>query len=249
MRNNDLKWYTADLHIHTCLSPCADWAMSPIKIVEKSRKKGIDIIAICDHNSAENAEAVINAGKKKGLCVLPGMEICSREEVHILSIFERLEQAVAMQEYVYSHLEGVNNPEVWGYQVVADENDKVIYENPKLLIGATTLGLGKIADMINLLDGISIAAHIDRRTFGIISQLGFIPIDLQIDGVEISSHITVEEALEKIPDIGNKPCFASSDAHFPDDIGKANTRFFIMEPAFAEIRLAIQKKKGRRMEA
>jgi PHP family Zn ribbon phosphoesterase len=248
MRNNDLKWYTADLHIHTCLSPCADWAMSPIKIVEKSRKKGLDIIAICDHNSAENAEAVINAGKKKGLYVLPGMEICSREEVHILSVFERLEQAVTMQEYVYNHLEGVNSPELWGYQVVADENDKVIYENSKMLIGATTLGLGKITDMINSLDGISIASHIDRRAFGIISQLGFIPVDLDINGVELSSHITAKEALEKIPDVGLKPCLASSDAHFPDDIGKASTRFFIMEPTFAEIRLAMQKKKGRRME-
>jgi len=135
-----LKNYKADLHIHTCLSPCADWEMSPKRIAEVCEHKHIDIIAICDHNSAENAGAVMRAGKEKGICVLPGIEICSKEEVHILTLFEKLDQANIMQEYVYSHLKGENNPELFGYQVVALETDEVVCESPKMLIGAAQVG-------------------------------------------------------------------------------------------------------------
>lgn len=248
MDSNDLTWYAADLHIHTCLSPCADWEMSPIHIVEKSLEMGLDIIAVCDHNSAENAGAVMRAGASKGLCVLPGMEICSREEVHMLSIFKTLDQASAMQAFVYSHLDGENSPDVWGYQVVADEHDTVVRENAKLLIGATTLGLENIVGRTNELGGISIASHIDRRAFGLVSQLGFIPRTLNVDGLEISSRITAAEAQKTIPDAGLKPCLTSSDAHFLNDVGKVRTRFLILRPEFDEVRLAFQNREGRRME-
>ena len=91
-----MKLYKADMHIHTCLSPCGDWGMSPRAIVEKSRQMGLDIIAICDHNTAENAGASIRSGEKHGITVLPGMEICSKEEVHVLAIFGTLDRAMMM---------------------------------------------------------------------------------------------------------------------------------------------------------
>jgi len=236
------------MHIHTCLSPCGDWGMSPKKIIEKSLEKNLDIIGICDHNSAENVEAVIKAGYGKGIHVLPGMEICSREEVHILSVFETTQQALLMQEYVYENLPGKNSPERFGYQIVADEKDEVSGENERLLIGATTLKLKEIVDKIQFLNGLSIAAHIDRPAFGIISQLGFIPPDLALDGVEISWRIEPYEAMKQIPDIKRFPLITSSDAHFPDDIGRAITRFFMAEPTIDEIRLALSGKNQRRTE-
>src|SRR5512136_2733562 len=118
--------YRADLHVHTCLSPCADWAMSPRRIVARSRALGLDVIAVCDHNSAENAEVVMRVGREQGLAVLPGLEVCSREEVHLLAIFAAPEQALRMQAAVYARLPGANRPEVFGHQIVATADDEVL---------------------------------------------------------------------------------------------------------------------------
>lgn len=222
--------------------------MSPRKIIEKSLEKNLDIIGICDHNSAENVEGVIRAGERKKIRVIPGMEICSREEVHLLALFETTGQALLMQEYVYGSLPGKNSPDMFGYQIIADENDEVSGESEKLLIGATTLGIKEIVDKIHFLGGLCIASHVDRPVFGIISQLGFIPFDLPLDGVEISWRIAPQEAIKQMPDIKRFPYIVSSDAHFPADIGKAVTGFFMAEPTIEEIRLALTGKNERRTE-
>jgi PHP family Zn ribbon phosphoesterase len=246
--NAPLRYFSADLHIHTCLSPCSDWEMSPKKIVAKSIDKQLDIIAICDHNSAENVQAAILLGEKAGLCVLAGMEICSREEVHILGLFSAVEQAQTMQEFVYANLPGENQAELFGYQVIVNEKDEVRGEVSRLLIGASRLSLQDIVVTIHKLGGLSIASHVDRPSFGIIGQLGFIPADLSLDGLEVSYRVPLNEAREKIPGVMNFPCISSSDAHFPDDIGKVKTVFTLAAPTFEEIRLALKGKHGRRIE-
>jgi PHP family Zn ribbon phosphoesterase len=242
-----LRYFNADLHIHTCLSPCSEWDMSPRKIAQKSIEKGLDIIAVCDHNSAENVQAAKRSGEAQGLTVFPGMEICSKEEVHMLGLFQDVEQAVTLQDYVYAHLAGENRPEVFGYQVVANENDEVLGEISRLLIGATTLSLHDIVAKIRDLGGISIASHVDRPAFGIIHQLGFIPPDLPIDGVEVSFRVPLGDARKKFPAMMRLPCISSSDAHFPEDIGKTKTVFVLAEPTLKEIRLALRGKDGRRI--
>ena len=158
--------------------------MSPRAIAEQSRNKGLDIIAVCDHNSAENAGSVMRACSNKGVHVLPGMEINSREEVHSLAIFDSEEQARAMQEIVYRHLTGTNRPEIFGGQVVANEFDEVEGFNDRRLIGATQLGLNDVIREVHRLGGLSIASHIDRPSFGIVSQLGFISPDMELDAIE-----------------------------------------------------------------
>lgn len=234
-----MKRFKADLHIHTCLSPCADLDMSPRGVVEKCLERGIDIIAVCDHNSAENAGATIRAGIQRGLYVLPGMEINSREEVHILAIFDREEQALAMQETVFHHLKGTNRPEIFGDQVVANEFDEVEGFEDRRLIGATELGLYEIVSQVHQLAGLAIAAHVDRPSYSILSQLGFIPPDLELDALEISSHVKTETARTalRLPD--TLPVVSSSDAHFLDDIGKAFTSFCCGTPSVAEMRMAL----------
>lgn len=244
----ELRAFQADLHIHTCLSPCGDWEMGPVNIIEKSRQMNLDIIAVCDHNTAENADAVMKAGKKGGIAVLPGLEICSREEVHILSVFNELPQATAMQEFVYRHLKGENTPEIFGHQVIADQNNIVKGENEKLLIGATDLGILEIVDRIHLLGGLGIAAHIDRKVFSIIQQLGFIPSDIPLDGVELSPFAGPAYDRKQYPGAERFPVITSSDAHFPADIGKVRTIFFISEPTISEIRLALTRQNGRKAE-
>jgi len=221
--------------------------MSPKKIVQQSLEVGLDLIALCDHNSAENAAATMREGNRQGLQVLPGMEICSKEEVHILALFDELEPALEMQAYVYANLPGENKTEVFGFQVIANEQDEVIGENPRLLIGATRLGLHDIVDKTHVLGGINISCHVDRPAYGIINQLGFIPEDLKLDGLEVSYRIKLAEAAQTIPGAGNFSCVTASDAHFLNDIGKACTVFELAEPSLAEIRLALARKKGRRI--
>jgi PHP family Zn ribbon phosphoesterase len=246
-RQRVLKKIKADLHIHSCLSPCSDWAMSPKKIIQKSLAAGLDLIALCDHNSAENAGATMREGNNRGLPVLPGLEICSREEVHILALFDELDPALEMQAYVYANLPGENNSKVFGFQVVANEEDEVMGENPRLLIGATRLSLHDIVDKTHGLRGINISCHVDRPGYGIFNQLGFIPKDLNLDGLEVSYRIKLAEAAQAIPGIGGFACVTASDAHFLDDIGKACTVFQLAEPTLAEIRLALLGKDGRRI--
>lgn len=243
-----IKQFKADLHVHTCLSPCTDWDMSPKKIVQRSLDKGLDVIAICDHNTAENVGAVMKAGEIRGISVLPGIEICSKEEVHIIAIFDKLDNTLAMQDYVYKNLTGDNKPEVFGYQVVANEHDEVLGENPRLLIGATQLGIYDIVEKTHRLGGLSLSSHVDRTAYGIIGQLGFIPPDLKIDGVEVSYRVPLEKAGDEVPGIGKLPCITASDAHFLDDIGKVWTIFVMAKPTTHEIQRALLGKNGRRVK-
>jgi PHP family Zn ribbon phosphoesterase len=221
--------------------------MSPRSIVRKSLEVGLDLIAICDHNSVENAGVAIFEGKREGVRVLPGMEICSKEEVHILALFEELAQALAMQSHVYANLPGDNNPDVFGCQVVANENDEVLGENPRLLIGATRLGLHDIVRKTHELEGLSICCHVDRPAYGVINQLGFIPPDLALDGVEVSRHVKLAEAHRTVQGIERFSCITTSDAHFLDDIGTVWTVFQMAEPTIAEIRKSLLQQEGRRI--
>ncbi len=248
MSETKLKLFRADLHIHTCLSPCGDWDMSPALIVDKCCEKNLDIIAITDHNTVENAHVVMKLGKKKGLSVLPSMEICSVEEVHVLAIFDNIETAEKMQTFIYNHLEGENNPEVFGYQVVANENDEVVDQSHRLLIGATSLSLNAIIEKIQLLNGISIAAHIDKTAFSLLGQLGFIPPDLPLDGVEVSFREKPENASEKLLFGMKLPCITSSDAHFPEEIGRVSTKFLMAEPTIEEMKKALRGEDGRSLK-
>lgn len=235
----------ADLHIHTCLSPCADLKMSPLRIAEQAKLKEIDILGICDHNSAENAPALIKAAHKFRINVLPGMEVTSQEEVHILALFDTAESAFKLQEIVYDHLPGENDEKAFGMQVVVDEKDEVLGFNKKLLIGASTLSVEKVVQTIHSLRGLAIASHIDREGFSLISQLGFIPENLKLDALEISPQTSWEEAMTRFQP--SEPLFSSSDAHFLEEIGRGVTCFYIEKGNTEEIRKALQNEEGRKI--
>lgn len=243
-----MRRFRADLHIHSCLSPCGDLDMSPKGIVEKSLERGMDIIAVCDHNSAENAAAVMRAGAQRGLHVFPGMEINSVEEVHTLAIFQREDQALAMQDLVYKHLMGTNRPELFGDQVVANEFDEVEGFNDKLLIGATRLGVQDVVNEVHRLGGLSIASHVDRPSFSILSQLGFVPLELRFDALEISPHLDRYAIESTIPAAKGFAIVSFSDAHFIEDIGRHYTTFAMELPHLDEMRMALARKGGREVE-
>ncbi|MHC4713304.1 MAG: PHP domain-containing protein [Planctomycetota bacterium] len=228
----------ADLHVHTCLSPCAEREMSPRAVVTYAREKGLDLIAICDHNSAENVEAAGRAGEQVGLAVVPGMEITSREEVHVLGLFEQDTLLYRMQQVVYDNLPGENDPDTFGEQLVMDDCERVVGRNHRLLIGATQLTLQEVVRAIHEFEGLAIAAHVDRPSFSVLSQLGFIPDGLGLDGVEVCSNET-PAACEGMPAI------FSSDGHRPEEIGARHTRFQMERPTAGEIRMALKGLGGR----
>jgi hypothetical protein len=240
-----LREFKVDLHIHTCLSPCGDWEMSPRNIARRCREAGLGLIAVCDHNSCENAPAVMAAARREGVAVLPGIEICSREEVHLLALFGDPDHARAMQRFVYASLAGRNTPEVFGFQLIVNAKDQVLSQCPRLLIGATGLGIQEVVERTHALDGLSLAAHIDRPANGIINQLGFIPPRLALDGLEVSARIPLARAREILPEAGGHPCLTASDAHRLAEIGKSHTRMRLAEPSFTELGLALRGEQGR----
>jgi predicted metal-dependent phosphoesterase TrpH len=243
-----MRKFRADLHIHSCLSPCADLDMSPKRIVERAVEEQLDIIALCDHNSAENVEASMRAGMQHGLRVLPGMEINTREEVHTLAIFETASQALAMQEIIYQRMRGTNRPDVFGDQVIANEFDEVEGFNDRLLIGAVNLGFRDVIKEVRRLGGLTIASHVDRPSYSLLSQLGFIPPDVDLDALEIFHKNKREEMCRDVPGMRDLPLVSSSDAHFLSDIGRSHTVFFLEAPSVEEIRMAFSGKSGRRVE-
>jgi len=214
--------------------------MSPNAVIAEARRKGLDVIGICDHNATENVAPATTVGQRSGVTVVGGMEITSREEVHVLGLFSTLDGLHAVQEAIYAHLEGENDREFFGDQWIVDERDCVIAENERLLIGATDLSLDKIVNLIHGHDGVAIAAHIDRPSFSLISQLGFIPVELDLDAVEICS------PCETAP-LDGPPVVYSSDAHNLDDVGKRFTRLLVEEPSAAEVVLAIRGAADRRI--
>lgn len=230
----------ADLHIHTCLSPCAEREMSPSKVARRARETGLDVIGICDHNSAENVEAAARAGQKVGVAVIGGMEITSREEVHVLGYFREPSVLSKAQETVHDHLSGENDPDAFGEQLVMDENDRVIGRQRKLLIGATDLTLEEVVRMVHGLGGVAIASHVDRPSYSVFSQLGFIPFGLELDGVEIG-------ACRPAGLPADLPVVSSSDAHRLNEIGHRRTRFVVESPTVEEIEMALKRTGGRRI--
>jgi len=239
---------SADLHVHTCLSPCGDDLATPKAIVQVALERGLGIIGISDHNSAENVKAAIAAAGSLPLTVLPGMEVSSVEEVHLLSFFADLETALRAQEFVYGHLQpGENNELLFGYQYIVDEEDYVLGESKRLLIGSTDLSVDQIVSAVHGLEGVCIASHVDRDRYGLLYQLGFIPETLALDAVEITSDMTVSEVEEKFGVKIELPVIYSSDSHFAKDVGKNQTCFEIEAPTFSEVVMALRSEKGRRL--
>ena len=203
-----------DLHIHSALSPCGDNDMTPNNIVNMSILKGLDVIAVSDHNTCGNVRAVQKVAEGK-LLVIPAMEIETAEEVHMLSLFPNIEAAEEMEKIVKQHLPQIENKaEIFGNQYYMDENDEIIGEEKYLLVNATTLDIYETSKAVSELGGLVIPAHIDRSSYSIISNLGFIPPDINFSCVEISKSATEDF----FADYKNYNTITNSDAHYLWDI-------------------------------
>jgi hypothetical protein len=224
-----MKIYT-DFHIHTALSPCGDADMTPNNIVNMAIIKGLDAIAITDHNSVENAAACMEVGKKHGLLVIPGMELQTREEVHVVCLFPDMEAALAFQDYVYSKLLPLkNNEKLFGEQLVFDRDDEIEGHNDRLLLSSADMTLRDAFNKVNELKGAFIPAHIDREAYGIINSLGFVPEDLPISTLEYKSEEGLKRLINSVIVSKDFNFIQSSDAHYLQDISERKNELEIDE--------------------
>jgi predicted metal-dependent phosphoesterase TrpH len=219
--------------------------MRPLAIVRQAKQKGLDVIGICDHNSTRNVAAVRQASRQEGLTVIGGVEVCSEEEVHILALFDEEENLREMQQLIDENLRMENNPELFGQQWLCDEHDAIVGHEVKLLIGATRLSVEEVVENIHRLGGMAVASHIDRDSFSLFSQLGFVPKGLQINALEISPLHSVPETRKHFRQIGDYPLVRFSDAHRLKEIGTAFTTFRGVSPCATEFGKALQGKEGR----
>ena len=240
--------YRADLHIHTVLSPCGDLDMSPANIIQKALEKGLDIIGITDHNTTRHCRLISKLAQPAGIFVLMGAEVTTREEVHCLTFFENDDQLSEFQVYLDEHLPHIpNDIERFGYQVVVNEDEQIIDEIEFLLISALDQSIEQVEQKVHSLGGIFIPAHIDRPSYSIISQLGFIPPDLLIDGIEISAKSKVQSVVHLLGTQSERTIIKNSDAHYLENIGKAFSTFEMEHRTFNEIIKALHGILGRKI--
>ena len=243
-----MRIFRADLHIHSVLSPCGDLDMSPGNIVEEAARKKIDIIGITDHNTTRHAGIVKRLAERKGIFAMTGAEITTKEEVHCLVFFENNDTLSLLQHFLDENLPDIQNvPEIFGHQLEVDENERIIYEEKKMLTNAITRSIDELEIFVHRNKGLLIPAHIDRRKNSIYSQLGFLPANLKADALEVSRAISAEKFAEMHPEIKKFPLTRSSDAHLVEDIGRATTDFMIERAEFSEIRMALKGTGGRRV--
>jgi 3',5'-nucleoside bisphosphate phosphatase len=233
-----MKTFHADLHVHTVLSPCAEVEMIPPLIVQKALEMNINLIAITDHNATGNINAVMEAAQGTDLTVLPGMELQTREEVHLLCLFDTLEQAETWQKVVDSILPKLsNNSDFFGEQYIVDASGEFIRHEERLLIVSAQIGLDEAAEQVHAFGGFAIPAHVDRKAFSLIANLGLVPPGFE--ALEISRHLKPTEAAVRYPQIRGYPLIQSGDVHRLDEF-LGVCEFHIEAPTLSEIRKALK---------
>jgi PHP family Zn ribbon phosphoesterase len=222
--------------------------MIPPLIVKRALELALGIIAITDHNSAENVASVIEAAEGSDLTVLPGMEVQTREEVHLLCLFDSVQQTLDWQEFVYAHLPPLkNNDSLFGPQFVVDASGDFVRYNERLLLTSTSLSVEQVAHEIELRSGLCIAAHVDRPAFSLLANLGFVPDNVPFSAMEVTRQTPWQELQEQHPSLSGYPFIRSGDAHRLSEMSD-NTIFTLHEPTLAEISMALRHQNGRRVK-
>ena len=236
-----MRWVAADLHIHTALSPCASEEMTPPAIVREAVMRGLRLIAICDHNSAENVVATQEAAGSE-IAVLAGIEITTAEDVHVLGVFPGADAARAAGCEVRAALPGAAAR--GGGQFLLDSRGAVVGRESAMLAASSSLRLADATGLIRKHGGIAVASHVDRPAFGVIGQLGLWPADAGFDAIEISA-AGVAAGRDRNFEYVGLPMVTSSDAHDLGGIGSAYTLLRMAEEDFEAFAGALQRELRR----
>jgi PHP family Zn ribbon phosphoesterase len=234
-----------DLHIHSCLSPCGDDEMTPANAAGMAMLAGLQVVALSDHNTARNCPAFLRAAEQLGLLAVPAMELTTAEEAHVLCLLPTLEAALELDRYVYARLPAIRNkPEIFGNQYIMDEEDQVLDEEERLLITATSIGVYDAAGLLRELGGIAIPAHIDRSSFSVLSNLGFVARDMGFEAVEITRSADKAALAAEHAELRGVPYLTDSDAHRLDALPDAEFQLEVTEQTPAGVIEAIRLGAG-----
>ena len=242
-----MKRFMVDLHIHTKLSPCASEEMTPKAIAEGARRCGLDIIAVCDHNSSRNCAAVVEAAGMQSVVALPGIEVETQERIHVIGLFPDVERAITVSREIRIGLPDVDEEYTTriGEQLLMNAEGLSYGSEEKALATPSAFDLAGAVSLIKRNDGLAIAAHVERASFSVYSRLGDVPRDIPFDALEVSP-------VDRRP-IGIREKFArygwtlvaSSDSHYLMELGRARSHFLLESPTFEEIGRALHGREGR----
>lgn len=208
-----------DLHLHSCLSPCGDNEMTPYNLVNLAKLLGYDIIALTDHNSCENCHSAMQIGEKVGITVVPGMELCTREEIHCICLFSNINSAMAFSDHIKLTLPKIKNKEkIFGEQLIVDCEDKIIRKQELLLTTASSVSVDLLPSLVNEYGGVCFPAHIDRSSYSVLSSLGDFSPNLNVKSFELTPKADGRYYLQKYPATRNKIILKNSDAHYLENM-------------------------------
>lgn len=216
-----------DLHIHSCLSPCGDDDMTPANLTGMAAVKGLDVIALTDHNSCANCPAAMYHGKNYGVTVIPGMELTTAEEVHVICLFPALDAAMEFDRLVYGRLLPFPNREdIFGNQQIMNERDEVVGIKEHLLINATTIPFDEAFSLTESFGGIAYPAHVDKSSNSVISNLGFVPPESSFTCAEFHDFKNLHRLRREHPHFEKCNVICCSDAHYLADIHEPEHQIF-----------------------
>lgn len=226
--------YYYDFHIHSCLSPCADNDMTPQNIAGMATLAGLNIVALTDHNTVKNCPAFFKAAKQNGIIAVAGMELTTAEDIHIVCLFEKLDEALSFGEEIEKHRIRIKNrTDIFGDQLILDEEDNIIGTEEYLLSNATDISYDDVLELVDSFNGVSFPAHVDREANGVIATLGTFPEEPAFKIAEFHNAEKIEEYKEKYPILKSKLITIGSDAHFLWDIRDKSAYFELDDEPFS----------------
>ena len=226
--------YYYDLHIHSCLSPCADNDMTPNNIAGMAAIKGLNLLALTDHNSAKNCPAFFEACKRQGIVPIAGMELSTAEDIHIVCLFEKLEDAMRFDQEIEKHLMPIKNrPEIFGDQLILDGEDEPIGEEENLLISATDLPIDEAVTLARSYGAHVHPAHIDRESNGIVAVLGDVPTEYNFDVFELRERENMAKLASVVEELNEDTILVCSDAHHLWDISEAENYVMLEDEPYS----------------
>lgn len=222
-----------DFHLHSCLSPCGDEDMTPYNLVNMAALMELEVIALTDHNSCLNCAAAMEAGRQAGITVVPGMELCTSEEIHVVCLFPALEQAQAFGLYVRERIPPIlNNPRIYGRQVIMDAEDGELGEEELLLVTASQISIMDVKNQVARFEGACYPAHADKASYSVLSALGDIPKECGFAFAELSRQGDLAAMEQKYPSLR---FLRGSDAHYLEQIGEAEHTLPLCRPSAADV--------------
>ncbi len=222
--------YACDLHIHSCLSPCGDNDMTPNNLVNMAALSGCEVIALTDHNTCRNTPAAVKAGEGIGLLVVPGMELCTAEESHVVCLFETVEGAMAFDSHIYKNMPHIKNrAEIFGEQRLLDENDELLGLEDNLLLVSSFIGVNEVFALAAEYGGVAFPAHVDRDSYSVLASLGSIPPEAGFTAAEVTRDCDLDRLRDQAPELRDLLILRDSDSHYLETLADPPGRIELAE--------------------